>query len=297
MSDELNIYRVMAKALERNNPNAALYMRELIQKVEALRVTPADAEPVTWKCFHCGETFTDERCARAHFGRHEDCTPACIIKGGEGGLLEALRRAEEAADDAIQMVHAESTDAAKAYHAQRCRHNQALIAAEQAGYDKGLADGRAHPPTDRRDALEEAAKVADKVARDAEESLAAAEVRPARLAAAGALNAASYISAAIRALQPQPAPTAEYRCHHCKRLIESDGEPDQCPDCKRRSFSEVASPAPDERVKMLEDYILRCAKAWEALIEFDLLPPQHHSAARELQYAARALVNGGSHEA
>lgn len=106
-----------------------------------------------WRCFHCDELFSDERCARQHFGRDEGSTPACIIKGGEGGLLEALRRAEEAADDAIQLMQSESTDAAKAYHSQRCRHSQALIAAEQTGYDRGLADGRALRKSEGSDAL------------------------------------------------------------------------------------------------------------------------------------------------
>ncbi len=93
-----------------------------------------------WTCFHCGDTFTDRSCAAKHFGRDEGSVPACIIKGAEGGLLRALREAEEQADDAIQMMHAESTDAAKAYHSQRCRHAQALIAAEEVGYERGLRD-------------------------------------------------------------------------------------------------------------------------------------------------------------
>lgn len=100
--------------------------------------------PGPWTCFHCAETFEDRQCAKLHFGRTEDSTPACIIKGADHGLLRALRSAEEQADDAIQAMHAESTDAAKAYHRQRCRHTQALIAAEESGYERGLHDsGRA----------------------------------------------------------------------------------------------------------------------------------------------------------
>lgn len=114
---------------------------------DALSTLPSDGVTIPadgWRCFHCGEHFTSEQCARLHFGRDEMSDPACIIKAGaEGSLLKALRRAEEAADDAIQAMHAESTDAAKAYHAQRCRHTQALIAAEELGYERGLADGRA----------------------------------------------------------------------------------------------------------------------------------------------------------
>jgi hypothetical protein len=95
-----------------------------------------------WRCFQCDEVFTEERCARLHFGREEGATPACALKGADGGLLKALRDAEEQADDAIQMMHAESTDAAKAYHSQRCRHTQALISAEEAGYERGMDDMR-----------------------------------------------------------------------------------------------------------------------------------------------------------
>ncbi len=96
-----------------------------------------------WTCFHCGDTFTDPHDARLHFGRDERSEAACIIKAGaEGSLLKALRDAEYQADDAIQRMHDESTDAAKAYHQQRCRHTQALIAAEELGYERGLTDGR-----------------------------------------------------------------------------------------------------------------------------------------------------------
>ncbi len=95
-----------------------------------------------WRCFHCGDVFTKRWDAAAHFGADEGKIPACQIKGAEGGLLRALRDAERQADEAIQAMHAESTDAAKAYHSQRCRHSRALIAAEEVGYERGLADGR-----------------------------------------------------------------------------------------------------------------------------------------------------------
>ena len=95
-----------------------------------------------WRCFHCDELFTSEGCARTHFGLDEGATPACVIKGSETGLVEALREAERAADEAIQLMHSESTDAARAYHSQRCRHEQALRSMEEVGYSRGLADGR-----------------------------------------------------------------------------------------------------------------------------------------------------------
>lgn len=99
--------------------------------------------PLPWRCFHCDEEFTDRREAALHFGADEGKTPACQIKGSEHGLLRALRDAEAEADEAIQRMHDESTDAAKAYHRQRCRHTQALVAAEEVGYSRGLQDGLA----------------------------------------------------------------------------------------------------------------------------------------------------------
>lgn len=46
-----------------------------------------------WCCFHCGETFTIQSAARAHFGATPEATPGCILKieAGEGGLLRKLR--------------------------------------------------------------------------------------------------------------------------------------------------------------------------------------------------------------
>lgn len=103
-------------------------------------------ERLEWRCFHCDEIFTDRRCAAAHFGADESAEPACQIKmGGERTLLEALRRAEKEAGDAWAAIHAESTEAARAYYSQQGRHQEQLTAAEQAGYERGLADAQAHP--------------------------------------------------------------------------------------------------------------------------------------------------------
>lgn len=102
-------------------------------------------EAKTWRCFHCDEVFSDEHGARLHFGRDEGRTPACQIKGAEGSLVEALRRSENDAADAWFTIHNESTDAAKAYFAQNARHQEQLRAVEQLGYDRGIADAKAHP--------------------------------------------------------------------------------------------------------------------------------------------------------
>lgn len=99
-----------------------------------------------WRCFHCDQVFTQRREAALHFGADEEAKPACMIKaGGEHGLLDALRKAESELADAWHIIHTESGEAAKAYYNQTSRHTQQLVAAEQMGYDRGLADAQAHP--------------------------------------------------------------------------------------------------------------------------------------------------------
>ena len=94
-----------------------------------------------WTCFHCGETFTTPESARDHFGFDPSADPGCIIKlGAERGLLMALRKAEAEIADAWAAIHEESTEAARAYHAQQTRHRAQLMAAEEAGYERGLYD-------------------------------------------------------------------------------------------------------------------------------------------------------------
>lgn len=101
-------------------------------------------QKVEWRCFHCGDVFTREACARKHFGPDEGSVAACVIKAGsEQGLLGALRKAEGELADAWHAIHSESTDAAKAYYAQHSRHQEQMRLAEESGYEKGLADGRA----------------------------------------------------------------------------------------------------------------------------------------------------------
>jgi hypothetical protein len=109
--------------------------------LSALSATPSTSD--AWRCFHCGDVFTTEHCARLHFGRDEDSAPACQIKGGaEQGLLGALRAAEYEASEARRAISDECTEAARAHYAQTTRHDAALRNAEELGYERGLADGR-----------------------------------------------------------------------------------------------------------------------------------------------------------
>lgn len=97
---------------------------------------------ISWTCFHCDESFTDARCARLHFGVDEGSTPACRIEGSEGGLVEALREAQQDAANAWDALHNETTDVHRAYYAATSRFRTALRAAEETGFARGMADER-----------------------------------------------------------------------------------------------------------------------------------------------------------
>lgn len=130
-------------------------------------IAQAPAVPEGWRCFHCGEFFTSESDAGAHFGFDQSCEPACRIKAGaERGLLEALRKAEESAADAWEKLHQESSDAVKAMYSALGRHSRQLIAVEESGYQRGLHDGMElsaakQPIADRDAIIEEQIGVSD----------------------------------------------------------------------------------------------------------------------------------------
>lgn len=99
---------------------------------------PASKE---WRCFHCDEVFTEEHSAKLHFGMDQCSDPACVIKmGAEKSLLVALRKAENELADAWAAIHNESTESAKAYYAQQSRHGEQLRAAEELGFERGIAE-------------------------------------------------------------------------------------------------------------------------------------------------------------
>ena len=108
----------------------------------------ADTYPMPahgWTCFHCGETFTTPGAAKNHFGFEPSKDPACRIKlGAERGLLHELRKAENEIDRLVFELHNEGADACKAHRAQTTRHYAQIMAAEEAGYERGFRDGRAH---------------------------------------------------------------------------------------------------------------------------------------------------------
>lgn len=112
-----------------------------------------------WTCFHCGETFKTPGAARDHFGFEPSADPACKIKiGAERGLVMALRKAERDCEELRRLLHDESCEAYRLYAAQTTRHNAQIMAAEEAGYERGLADGRATPTAEPDEGLVEKAR-------------------------------------------------------------------------------------------------------------------------------------------
>lgn len=93
-----------------------------------------------WSCFHCGETFDNETCAREHFGNDEMRDPGCVekLKGGDLGLLRRVRELEE------QLIpYLTETSAVESYvHGLNAEHAAALRREEERGYNKGVADMR-----------------------------------------------------------------------------------------------------------------------------------------------------------
>jgi flagellar biosynthesis/type III secretory pathway protein FliH len=96
---------------------------------------------IHWRCFHCGAAFTKAQAAhaRAHFGRAEDADPVCLIRtAGEDALLAALRKAE----DELAGYRSEDQEILRALWAMQSDHRQALVRAEEEGYERGLRDAR-----------------------------------------------------------------------------------------------------------------------------------------------------------
>lgn len=96
-----------------------------------------------WKCFHCGEVFTEKKDASIHFGIDMFSTPGCIQKvspGGEQSLLQALREAE----NELAKYRREDIETMQALYRLQSRHSDALRRAEEAGYERGLRDAGLH---------------------------------------------------------------------------------------------------------------------------------------------------------
>lgn len=95
-----------------------------------------------WRCFFCDDVFTSAKAAGLHFGAFGSCDPdtvACKLMAHQQHVLEYIRELEEE----IRVYQTESHHTVKAMYAVEDDMRRAVIKAEQAGYDKGVADMKA----------------------------------------------------------------------------------------------------------------------------------------------------------
>ncbi len=131
----LEEFERVTKQADSTSENRAAF---IIDRLTA--TTGKDAELVKeWRCFWCDETFTDEAEAREHFGTQEGEICACKLTKDEKGLVGLLRDAWKRLDE----FYREDNASCREFHALGAKHSTELREAEQTGYDKGLADGRA----------------------------------------------------------------------------------------------------------------------------------------------------------
>ena len=128
----------------REEDRYAEYIKDVERQAIAAWNTRAALTPqgptTQWRCFHCDETFTDKKLAAEHFGASEIEEAGCkMLAKGEVELLRDYR------DMAArwQRCVSEDCDASRLYHSMSAKIATAERDAEQKGYDKGLADGRA----------------------------------------------------------------------------------------------------------------------------------------------------------
>ena len=88
-----------------------------------------------WRCFHCDEVYTAYRCAAEHFGMDGN-TPACKIRSHEGHLVAYIRELE----DRIARYQTDDSHIMRSMFALESDHRQALIRAEEEGYNRGVRD-------------------------------------------------------------------------------------------------------------------------------------------------------------
>lgn len=128
-------------------PEAKLlpFLRTMMLGLAAAREAERNA-PVSWRCFHCGEVFTDRESAAAHFGVQIDgCADdvACKLNATEGLLVKMLREAQME----LRQYHEEDNAAFRQFYALGAEHSTAMRREEEKGYSRGLEDAKKHPET------------------------------------------------------------------------------------------------------------------------------------------------------
>lgn len=101
---------------------------------------PGLAQAAGWRCFHCGEVFTDPKAAANHFGvDHIGDETLCQMAQVDGGIAKVIADLAEE----LQRYRSEDNTSYREFYALGADHRAALIKEEQKGYDRGLADARA----------------------------------------------------------------------------------------------------------------------------------------------------------
>lgn len=95
--------------------------------------TPGADQPQIWRCFHCDEVCTDHATALEHFGIDRHCDPICKVDRAEYRRMEIRHIASVM----------EETELHLALDAKTAEMIRAVREAEEKGYERGLADGRA----------------------------------------------------------------------------------------------------------------------------------------------------------
>lgn len=95
----------------------------------AMQPKQSDESDVGWRCFHCGETFTDSHAATLHFGTTEIQSPACAIDIAEYRAMEVRMRD----------YNNEDTELHREIASLRRKHAAELRREEEKGYARGLA--------------------------------------------------------------------------------------------------------------------------------------------------------------
>lgn len=93
-----------------------------------------DEDALPWRCYHCGEVCRTHEQAHAHFGATQDSEPACKIDAA------AFRAMEET----VRRYREEDSELHREIHRLNAAYAVKLRQEEEAGYARGLADGRAY---------------------------------------------------------------------------------------------------------------------------------------------------------
>lgn len=122
---------------------AAIATIGVMQKAAAMLAAAPVQEGVSegWRCFHCGDVFTDADEAQDHFGTIITDVPACRLAPDLAGLVKIIRQQESE----LRAHRGEETESFREFYRLGAKHSAELREEEEKGYARGLADAQKHP--------------------------------------------------------------------------------------------------------------------------------------------------------